>query len=549
MNILGMYGGVHLGQHDPAAALICDGKLVAVCEEERFVRIKSPRGYLPINSIQACLREGGLQMTEIDLIAHPGDTYQDMPERIKLYLKHYFGHAPPIRMVNHQVAHMASAFYCSGFEQAMCLSYDAYGDRVSAALARGGLSSGIEVLETRERHNSLGVFYAAMTSFLGFQVSEDEYKVMGLAAFGREGVDLSPFIRPADDGYWIDSSYLRPDFLDCTMFEPLYSEPLIDLLGPPRRSEEPITQRHKDIAFAAQRSLEQSATALIEYLYTRTGLDCLCVAGGVGLNCSANLVIRRLPFVRQLFVQPAASDRGLALGCALQEAHERGALSGNSLDNVFKGPTYKADRIRDCLDLTGLNYVEVHDPELKAAQMLAEGKIIGWYRGRSEFGPRALGNRSILADPRNARMKDEINTRVKFREEFRPFAPSVLEERASELFDMNEPSPYMTVAYPVGVSWRSRLQAVVHVNHTARVQTVSASVSPGYHKLILEFCRLTGVPAVLNTSFNVRGQPIVETPLDAISTFAATGLDILFMENFMLTKGRAPKRQFLDEEA
>lgn len=541
MNILGVYGGVTLGQHDPSAAIVCDGELIGACEEERFIRVKSPLAVLPVNSIRACLQEAGLRMPDIDLVASPGETYHDMPERLRLFFEHYFGFSPPVRMINHQLAHIASAFYCSGFDRATCLSYDAYGDRVSAALASASRSTGIKVLETRPLENSLGIFYSTMTSYLGFLVSEDEYKVMGLAAYGREGVDLSPFLKPSRDGYGVDMSYVRSDFSNCTMFEPLYSQKLVDMLGPPRMPGHAISSHHRDVAFATQQALENCVVSLVGYLYRMTGLDSLCIAGGVGLNCSANRVIRQLPFVRRLFVQPAASDRGLALGCALQSAHDNGDLAVHELKSASLGPTYTTQAIREALELSGAAYLDLPAPAERAAEMLAEGKIIGWFQGRSEFGPRALGNRSILADPRPARMKDEINSKVKFREEFRPFAPSVLEEFTSELFESETPSPFMTMAFDVRAAWADKLQAVTHCNNTARVQTVNRETQPDYHRLISQFHNLTGVPAVLNTSFNVRGQPIVETPLDALATFSATGLDALFIGPFMVEKVNRPR--------
>jgi carbamoyltransferase len=536
MNILGMYGGVTMGQHDPSAALVCDGRVVAACEEERFLRVKSPWGVLPIHSVRACLDRSGLSMEDIDLVAHPGETYEDMPERVGAYLRHYFGYAPPLRVINHHLAHAASAFHCSGFDRAMCLSYDAYGDRLSAALGVGTRERGVEVLETRPRENSLGQFYASITSFLGFLVGEDEYKVMGLAAYGREGVNLSPFVDVAPDGYAVEMSFLPNNWQWSTNYEPFYSERLVELLGPPRRPGRPITARHQDIAFAAQRALERCAAALVTRLHERTGLYDLCLAGGCALNCAANQALLALPCVRRIFVQPAASDRGLALGCALQAAFDACEPPTPQLVHAALGPEYSDAEVRRALEETGTDYVELSDPAASAAEMLTQGKIIGWFQGRSEFGPRALGHRSILADPRRAEVKAEVNARVKYREGFRPFAPAVLEERAWELFGIDGASPFMTVTYPVAAAWRNRLQAVTHVDGTARVQTVARCTEPLFHRLIEEFDRLTGVPAVLNTSFNVRGQPIVETPLDALSTFAGTGLDALFMGPFLTRK-------------
>jgi len=269
----------------------------------------------------------------------------------------------------------------------------------------------------------------------------------------------------------------------------------------------------------------------------QTGLGDLCLAGGIALNCSANRIIAALPFVRQLYVQPAASDRGLALGCALQGAFEAGTPV-KGIKHVFTGPTYGPDDYANALENFGQEYSELTDPEETAIKFLTEGKIVGWFQGRSEYGPRALGNRSILADPRDARMKDKINARVKFREKFRPFAPAVLAERAEELFDLPGPSPFMTVAFPVREGWKAQLGAVTHANGTGRVQTVDAGTAPKLHNLIRQFEKATGVPAVLNTSFNVRGEPIVETPDDALSTFARSGIDALILNRFLVEKPR-----------
>jgi carbamoyltransferase len=541
MNILGLHGGFTINQHDPAAALICDGRLIAVVEEERLFRVKMSRGVLPIGSIVAVLREGRLKIEDIDLIAHPGETYDDMPARVQAYFKHHFGHSPPVVPVNHQMAHLASAFYPSGFERAMCLSYDSHGDQLSGAFGSATRGGGIKMTETRPGGNSLGMFYATMTSFLGFQPGEDEYKVMGLAPYGEEDVDLSFFSRPSDDGYFVDHSFVRQNPPPSSVFEPFYSQKLIERLGAPRRRGEDLTARHRSIARGTQAALEASAVSLVEYIQRKTGETNLCLAGGVALNCSANNVIAKLPAVKRLYVQPAASDRGLALGCALHVA----ACNGEHIEpieHVFYGPEISFDSIRSAIALTGFDAVECSDPSAEAAELIADGRIVGWFQGRSEFGPRALGHRSILADPRIPIMKNEINTRVKFREEFRPFAPSVVEERADQFFDMHDgPSPYMTVAVDVREGCGEKLPAITHVNNTARVQTVSAHVDPLYHRLITKLGEKTGIPVVLNTSFNIKGQPIVESPLDALATFAGTGLDAVFLGPFMVRKPKNPR--------
>ena len=543
MNILGIHGGVTINQHDAGAALIRDGELVCFVEEERLLRVKSPRGVLPIESIAACLKEAGLSMHDIDLIALPGETYADISERTQSYLKHHFGFSPRIQAINHQTAHLASAFFPSNFENAMCLSYDAYGDRLSVAMGSANQENGLSIIETRPHENSLGMFYATITSFLGFIPGEDEYKVMGLAPYGKSTIDLTSFAQPSNDGYFVDPRFIRSSPAPSSIYEPFYSENLVKLLGEPRRKGEPITQRHRDIAAGTQMALENCAVSLITYLHNLTGLSNLCLAGGVALNCSANRVLAKLPFVKKLFVQPAASDRGLALGSALQAAKEAGE-SLKPINHVFFGPSQKEDSVIAALNLTGLVAEEVSNPAEVGAQLLAEGKILGWFQGRSEFGPRALGHRSILAHPGLAHMKDEINARVKYREEFRPFAPSVLEERASEVFDMSYPSPFMTVAFNVRDEWSKRLPATTHVNNTGRVQTVSRKDDEEYHSLITAFEKLTDIPVVLNTSFNIKGQPIVETPLDALSTFAGTGLDALIIGSHVVRKGRSPRRFF-----
>lgn len=536
MNILGLHSGATINQHDPGAALVCDGVLVAACEEERLLRIKSPRGFLPIRSIKYCLEIAGLRFDEIDLIIHPGTSHKGVADRIEHYLTHYFGSSPKIRLINHQLAHIAGAYYASDFDQAMCMSYDSYGDQLSGATAIGD-NSGIKILDTIPHNNSLGTFYGTMTIYLGFLGGEDEYKVMGLAAYGKEGVDLSPFASTTSEGYNIDvDNMCRHIVPNATVFEAHYSEKLLNLLGGPRRLPEgPVSQFDCDVAFAAQRTLEKCISSLATKLHKETGLRKLCVSGGVALNCVANHVLLKLPFIDEIYICPPATDRGLAFGCALEGANMVGErISGKQ--HMYLGREYSNDDIQEALWLTGQSFRKSDNPMREAATMLFDGKIIGWFQGRSELGPRALGNRSILADPRRPEMKDEINKKVKFREEFRPFAPSVLEERAMDLFDMDTPSPFMTITYPVRSEWREKLGAVTHVDGTARVQTISRETNPRFHGLVREFGAISSVPVVLNTSFNTRGEPIVETPLDAVRTFNGTGIDALFIGDFVVSK-------------
>ena len=535
MNILGIHSALNQFNHDPGAALICENIVKAVCEEERFNRVKSSRGYFPLWSIRNVLKEGGLSIKDIDKVYTTGVTAREKLEpHLVSFFDHYFGFVPEIVFVDHQDAHLASAFYCSGFDESMCLSYDGIGDKSSGKLAVGN-GRDIEVLETIDISQSLGNFYSAMTAYLGFKPVEDEYKVMGLASYGEESVDLSEMVSVSEDSFTINSSFFRDLQSIISNDQPLYSHKLVELLGPPRLNGGEINESHIKVAYSSQKALEQCILALVTRLHQKTGLRKLCVAGGVGLNCSANSMLYKLPFLDRIFIQPASSDRGLPLGSALigqLEYKEKFVVP----DHIFLGPSYEDRDYLDALKIARVPFKKIDSVESHAAQMLSEGRIIGWFQGRSECGPRALGNRSILADPRSATMKDEINLRVKFREEFRPFAPAVLEEEAPAIFEMEYPSPFMTITFKVRPGWVNQLAAITHIDGTARVQTVSSVQNERFYNLIREFSKLSSVPVVLNTSFNARGEPIVETPANALATFFSTGLDTLYLGNFVVTK-------------
>jgi carbamoyltransferase len=537
MIILGIHTAHRVYDHDPGAAIVIDGKVIAVCEEERFNRIKTSKGCLPIRAIRQCLNQAQVSINDVDLVVAPGESDPEAEQRLQLVLQHYFGASPAIVLINHQMAHLSSAYYASGYDKSMVISYDGSGDSLSCVLAKGD-GGKIEVLETYPATNSLGNFYELITQFLGFEPSEGEYKVMGLAPYGMPGVDLSDFLSVTENGYHYNNAECYRAGLRFSLIEvPFYSDYVLKKLGAPRRYDEPVMQRHKDIAYAAQEKLTQAILSLVTHCSRLTGYDSLCLAGGVALNCSANLHISRLPFLKNLFVQPAASDRGLALGCALWGAANHGGIV--DVGDIFRcGPEYSNGQIEAALKFSGFEFQTLDDPSGKAAQLLAQNKIIGWFQGRSEYGPRALGHRSVLGNPKHAEIKERINARIKFREEFRPFAPSVTEESACDYFDMKHlgASPHMTVAVNVHPGKANEIPGVTHVNNTARVQTVSERDDKAYHSLISEFGRITGTPVVLNTSFNVRGQPIVETPLDALGTFASCGLDVMFLGNFMVMK-------------
>lgn len=535
MIVLGIHGGVMPTQHDAGAALVIDGKIIAVCEEERYVRYKGAFGHLPIRAIHACLNGAGIAITDVNQVVSSGSTHGDLQARIRRYFAQYFGHVPSIVMIEHQMAHLASAYYASGFERAMVVSLDAYGDQASGALAVGQ-NGRIEIVERLAQDQSLGLFYAAITSHLGFAVSEDEYKVMGLAAYGHPGIDLTSVLQPVDQGrYRADPRYWTDDLRPVSRFERYFTCELEALLGPARLPGEPITQRHSDIAYAAQSILERSVVELIKDFHARTGIRKLAMAGGVALNCLCNWRVQQLPEIDDLFVQPAASDRGIALGAALYGA----AIAGDrtvGLTHVQYGSAYNEAEIEGAVRTAGYPYTRCLRLADEAADSLQAGRIIGWFQGRSEFGPRALGGRSILADPRDASMKDRINQAVKYREPFRPFAPSVRVEDFATIFACEIPSPFMTITYPVRTEWCERIPAVTHADGTARVQTVSAQVTPLFHQVLTAFAVRTGVPVLMNTSFNVAGEPMVETPLDALATFARSGLDELFIGPFRVVK-------------
>lgn len=521
MNILGLHGGVTIGQHEPSCALIVDGEVKGIFEEERYLRIKSSYGYLPYYSVKAALA----LVDNIDLVVTTGITYDHFKERIAHFLKHSFGIEPKIELVHHQKAHLASAFYSSPFESSLCLSLDASGDGLSGMVAEASREGGFKILEEIPTESSLGYFYSCITSFLGFD-DGDEYKVMGLAPYGNPNIDLSPMLKISDGGWSFDWSYIRSNPPLRSPFEAKYSEKLASLLNTaPRIPSEPLTQFHKDLAASAQTFLEE---ALLSLLKKYPGYKNLCYAGGVAMNCVANF--RAADLFENVYIPPCSSDRGLALGCAYL-----GSRRSKPLQSAYFGGEYSSEQIKKEIVDNGLSYKEI-DPVSVGARLLSENKIVGWFQGRSESGARALGNRSIIASAIDQKMKEKVNARIKYREEFRPFAPSALLEKAKDYFKAWE-SPYMCFVFPVLKP--EILGAVTHVDNTARLQTVSKEQNKIYHELITQYEKLTGHPVILNTSFNLKGQPIVETPRDAIMTFYGCGLDALILGQFLVEKPNA----------
>jgi carbamoyltransferase len=524
------------GNQDASAVLLVDGRLVFAQEEERFTRLKHAVGALPENAISAALGYANLTMKDIDLVAFHTE-YASFGEKLERYLVHLFGHCPALRFVNHHKAHAASAYYASGFEDAMVFTTDLSGDGISTTLSHG-VGADIEEIRRYSKPQSLGIFYALVTQVLGFRRDSDEYKVMGMASYGSPTHDLSWLLRVEDGHYELDESYLprvRKGATNPSKQEPMYSPAMLEKTGFVRRKGEAFTERHFDFASSAQHRLNDAAVSLVRWLHQRTGSRRLCVAGGVGLNCVMNQALLAMPEIDELFVQPAASDAGTALGAAYVAAVQEGEKL-QSFEHAYLGNEFTDDKIRDAIATLGVRCRETDDPAEEAARAISDGNIVGWFQGRHEYGPRALGARSILADPRREDMKDRINIRVKFREEFRPFAPSVLAERGGEYFDLAGELPYMTVTCNVGDGAKDSIPSVVHVDNTARVQTVNSRCSPLYHELISNVSSKTGVPVVLNTSYNVKGQPVVNTPTQAIGTLYGSGMDTAILGSFVLEK-------------
>jgi carbamoyltransferase len=565
--------GIACFYHDAAAALMVDGQLVAAAEEERFTRKKHDDRF-PTHAIHFCLDRAGLTAADLDYvgfyekpflkldrilltnIATFPRSFGTFMRAIPLWLKDRL-HIPEIiarelgdrrvLFIEHHVAHAASAFLVSPFNEAAILTVDGVGEW---ATSTQGTGRGGEIALDREIRfpHSLGLLYSAVTAHLGFQVNSGEGKVMGLAAYGqptyldalREIVRLKP-----DGSFHLDLRYFAyPHAMRMT------TRRWEKRFGPPRRPESAVTRRDEDLAASLQAMLEEVLLTATRALHERTRLTDLSLAGGVSLNCVANgRILRETPFER-LFVQPGAGDSGAAIGVA---AYIHAALLKGErryvMREAYLGPDFTDADVEAALGAApkprfggAIRYRRLPEPDLLryVAQQLAEGRIVGWFQGRMEFGPRALGNRSILANPMRPDMKDVLNHRVKHREPFRPFAPSVLVEEARRFFDLSIESPFMLIAAPVHAAQRQVVPAITHVDGTARIQTVARDQNPRYYDLIAEFGRQTCVPMVLNTSFNVRGEPIVCSPADALNCFLGTDMDCLVMHEYVVEKERRP---------
>ena len=552
--------------HDAAAALVVDGRVVASAEEERFTRVKHDHRF-PTEAIRFCLRQAGIAAAELDGVAFyekPLDKFHRMVSmarqhaprdlasftrrlarvrheglEIEQRFRTELAYAGPFWFVEHHVSHGASAFFCSPFDRAAIVTLDGVGEFATTTIGRGD-GHACEVIAEMHYPHSLGLFYGAITAFLGFAVNSDEYKVMGLASYGtpRFLPEMRQLLAVRDDGsFALNLEYFSFHRDDTAMFSPHCAE----LFGPPHPPGAPATQREMDIAASAQALLEEAVTAILRQAHALTGEANVCLAGGVALNGVANWrAFNASPFT-DLFIQPASGDGGGAIGAALFAYHQQpGALPVRERHfSPYLGPAFDDAEIKRALDAFQLGYRRLDEDELvrDVAQRLADDQIVGWFQGRMEVGPRALGARSILGNPTNPAMKDRINACVKFREAFRPFAPAVLEERADEYFLLEgKRTPYMVLVAEGRPGAAEQLPAVVHVDNTARVQTVSADTNPRFHHLLRALEVKNGAPVVLNTSFNVKGEPIVCTPTDAVRCFLNTDIDALAIGNYLAEK-------------
>lgn len=551
--------GISAFSHGSACCLVRDGRLVAAAEEERFSRVKH-EARLPVAAFRFCLAAGGIGVGEVDCVGYferpvaklarqlwAGVTEgraRDLgwldPERAERAIREGLGYDGPIRFYAHHLSHAASAFHYSGFSEAALLTVDGVGEWATTAYGRGE-GTRVELFEEVRFPHSLGLLYSAVTSYLGFAVNDGEPKVMGLAPYGeavfREAMRALVTSGPGGQ-VALDLRYF-----DFVRGRRMWSEALVELLGAPaRRRGEEITRFHQDVARSLQAVLEEVLLEKVEWLHGRTGARALCMAGGVALNAVANgRILREGPFER-LFVQPAAGDPGGCLGAAALAHVELTGAGVEPLRHVFLGPRWSADEVARLLAATGLPALDYRGREgelLEAvAERLAGGRVVGWLHGAMELGPRALGARSLLADPRDAGMRERLNRQVKRREAFRPFAPSVLADHAAAHLDLDHAAPYMLET--CAVTSPLDLPAVTHVDGSARPQTVDPAISPRFAALLEAFHRRTGCPLLVNTSFNVAGEPIVCSPIDALVCFGISGIDSLVLEDFVLDREALP---------
>lgn len=556
--------------HDSAAALFIDGKLIAAAAEERFSR-KKHTGDFPVAAISYCLAEAGAALSDVDEIAHSFDfgphrpvysfdpltaaLYKDVYSReaVRAQVTSYLGGYPAdrVRHVDHHLAHAASAYFCSGWDECLVLVVDGMGEMQSATIYRAR-NGNLEKLVEMPARDSIGILYSTVTLHLGFDFNADEYKIMGLAPYGNPARFRSFFeqaVELREDGT-IRVPLLRMNRTRDERENHLATRKcLAEHLIKPRHPDDEIQDEHRDVAAALQECLDRAMLHICKQLGSSTGLRRLALAGGVALNCTANGKLVQSGIFDEIFVQPAAGDDGSALGAAAFRSAQNGCIHNTRIPVPFYGPASSLSQIEEALRefdsrIEVRSFANLSDTCAHAARLIAQGRVVGWYRGRMEFGPRALGHRSILADPGHPEMRDRINAMVKMREAFRPFAPAVTLREVDKWFDVPACAefPYMITTVDVRQEHRRALPAITHVDGSARVQTVSDSDNLEFQALLEAVGKTTGREMVLNTSFNVKGQPIVNTPREAIETFLNTGIEFLFLEDTLVTRRPVEKR-------
>jgi len=562
--------GISCYYHDSAAAILKDGKVIAAVEEERFSRKKFDDGF-PKQAINWCLKESGISSENIDSVAFYDKPVLKFERLLDNYIavaprglysfldvipkwlhkrlwvkddisKHLKGFNGKIIFPEHHVSHAAHAFFTSAFDEAAILTVDGVGEWSTASFGTAHDTT-IKLTNDIRWPHSVGLFYSAFTYFLGFKVNEGEYKLMGLSAYGKPkyyDLIMENLVDVKNDG----SIQLNMKYFSFTYDKVMTNQKFSDLFGiPPRKEDSKVEQIHYDIAASAQLVLEDILLKIVNHIHKKTGMTNLCFGGGVALNGVANYrILKEGPF-ENLHVPPSPGDGGSAVGCAqyLYYCHNKNKRMIEDgveriKNNIFVGPSHSNDEIKSFLDINKIDYkfLETNSLLQTVAKLIVEGNVVGWYQGKMEWGPRALGNRSIIADPRNVKMKDVLNEKIKHRESFRPFAPCVLEEYASEYFDVDVPSPYMLLVAPVKKP--EKIPAVTHVDGTARLQTVSKDINLLFYNLITEFYKMTGIPVLINTSMNVRGEPIVNTPEQAHNMIIKTDMDYIVMGDYIIKK-------------
>jgi carbamoyltransferase len=571
--------GLNAHHADSSAALFVDGKLIAAVEEERFTRMKHWAGF-PAQSVQFCLKEAGISLDQVDQIAIGRDPSAKSLQKLLFLARYPFSSfefvkkrffnqqkvssledelkaftdldkstlASKIQQVEHHRSHMASTFFASPFEKAAILSIDGSGD-FSTTMIGYGIGNDIQVIDSLDFPHSLGIFYTAFTQLLGFPHYGDEYKVMGLAPYGKPIYldQLRDVVKFESNGLFsLNLSYFRSPakgFVDYSedhlpAVPTLFNNKMMECFGPVRAKESPVTQYHKDLAASVQRMTEETIFHILHHLHKITNIDKVCIAGGIAQNSVANgKITSQTPF-KEVYIPSAGHDAGISMGAALYVQHQQNKLERQpAIYSAFTGPSYSNEQIGAILKAAGLDAVYFENAELyeMVTDCLIAGNVVGWFNGKAEFGPRALGGRSILMDPRRTDAKEILNQKIKRRESFRPFAPSILKEYVNEFFERDEPVPFMEKVFKIRTDKRELIPAVTHSDGTGRLQTVDRNSAERYHDLINSFRIKTGIPILLNTSFN-ENEPIVNTPQEAINCFLRTQMDMLVLENYILLR-------------